>query len=104
MEPAAHRPHRQVWCFCLLEPSRFSAGPPPRQLSSPPFDLVLLSSGVFTVQRRVAGSPLRVRRHAAALWPQFVRNTRRPRTALQLGLCFVFVSSRHRGPAFSVRA
>ncbi|KAJ1114402.1 hypothetical protein NDU88_002640 [Pleurodeles waltl] len=78
--------------------------PPPQQLSSPPFDLVLLPSGGFTVQRWVAWSPPRVRQHVAALWPWFVSNMRRPRTAPQLGLCFVFVSSRHRGPAFSVRA
>ncbi|KAJ1105592.1 hypothetical protein NDU88_002997 [Pleurodeles waltl] len=46
--------------------------PPPRQLSSPPFGLVLLSSGAFTIQCWVEGSPPRVRRHAAALWPRFV--------------------------------
>ncbi|KAJ1093398.1 hypothetical protein NDU88_006499 [Pleurodeles waltl] len=35
--------------------------PPPQQLSSPPFGLVLLSSGAFMVQRWVEGSPPRVR-------------------------------------------
>ncbi|KAJ1119418.1 hypothetical protein NDU88_007604 [Pleurodeles waltl] len=59
---------------------------------------------LFLVQRWVAGSPPWVRRRAAALWPRFVSNTCRPRTAPQLGLCFVFVSSRHQGPAFSVCA
>ncbi|KAJ1188913.1 hypothetical protein NDU88_005669 [Pleurodeles waltl] len=82
--PAAHRPRRQ--------------------LSSPPFGLVLLSSGVFTVQRWVEGSPPWARRRVAALWPRFVSNTRRPRTAPQLGLCVVFVSSHHQGPAFLVRS
>ncbi|KAJ1210662.1 hypothetical protein NDU88_006024 [Pleurodeles waltl] len=102
-------PARPQFRVCLIPPSSpCGLGPlvvpPLQQLSSPPFDLVLLSSGVFTVQRWVAGSPPRVRRHAAALWPRFVSNMRRQSTALQLGLCFVFVSSRRRGPAFSARA
>ncbi|KAJ1207006.1 hypothetical protein NDU88_002399 [Pleurodeles waltl] len=102
-------PARPQFRVCLIPPSSpCGLGPlvvpPPRQLSSPPFDLVLLSSGVFTVQRWVAGSPPQVRQHGAALWPRFVSNTRRQRTAPQLGLCFVFVSSRRRGPVFSVRA
>ncbi|KAJ1129801.1 hypothetical protein NDU88_008166 [Pleurodeles waltl] len=102
-------PVRPQFRVCLIPPSSpCSLGPlvvpPPQQLSSPPFDLVLLSSGVFTVQRWVAGSLPWVRWQAAALWPRFVSNTRRQRTVSQLGLCFVFVSSRRRGPAFSVRA
>ncbi|KAJ1112871.1 hypothetical protein NDU88_001132 [Pleurodeles waltl] len=77
---------------------------PRRKLFSPPFGFELLSSGVFMVQRWVEGSPPRVRRRVAALWPRFVSNTCRPRTALQLSLCVVIVSSRHRGPAFLVRS
>ncbi|KAJ1163892.1 hypothetical protein NDU88_004344 [Pleurodeles waltl] len=76
MVPAAHRPRRQ--------------------LSSPPFGLVLLSSGAFTVQRWVGGSPPRVWRRAAALWSRFAGGT--------LGLSFVLVSSRHRAPVVMVRS
>ncbi|KAJ1144894.1 hypothetical protein NDU88_011188 [Pleurodeles waltl] len=80
-----------------------TGGSSPRwQLSSPPFGLVFLPSVVFTVQRWVEGSPTQAWRRVAALWPRFISNTRRTRTALQLGLCVVFVSSRHRGPAFLV--
>ncbi|KAJ1219043.1 hypothetical protein NDU88_006614 [Pleurodeles waltl] len=84
MAPAAHRP-------C-------------RQLSSPPFGLVLLSSGAFTVQGWVEGSPPRVQQRTAALWPRIAGGTRRLVTAPQLGLCFVFVSSHYRAPAVLVRS
>ncbi|KAJ1180844.1 hypothetical protein NDU88_006059 [Pleurodeles waltl] len=77
---------------------------PRRQLSSPPLGLVFLSSVAFMVQRWVEGSPPRVRRRAVALWPRFAGGTRRPWTAPQLGLSFVFVSSRRRAPAVLVRS
>ncbi|KAJ1114139.1 hypothetical protein NDU88_002378 [Pleurodeles waltl] len=88
---------------CPAENGTCGPLPPPQQLSSPPFGLVLLSSGAYTVQRWVEGSLPRVWRRTAALWPQFIGSTRRPRMAPQLGLNFVFVSSRRRAHAFLVR-